>query len=130
MYKIDSNDGTVLADTLSLTGTNLPVRTFVTSPSGIKTNTGHDFIRKNRLEIGNKLKAKVSLSSPYNTSTTTVFNTSTTTAFNTSTTTNTTSIVSTSFSTSFDTSTSVITTWYDPSTRAHQPGDTVHHPRS
>ena len=71
MYKIDPNDGTVLADTISLTGTDAPVRTFATSPSGIKTYTGHDFIRKNRLETGNKLKAKVSLSSPYNTSTTT-----------------------------------------------------------
>lgn len=71
MYKLDIDNGTVLSETVSVTGVGLGVHSFLTSPSGIKTSTGHDYLRKNNLSTGNKLKSKISLTSPYNASTTT-----------------------------------------------------------
>lgn len=71
IIKLDTNTGTTVTETSLLTGEDLPVQTFLTSPSAHKTYTGHDFIRKNTLNNVPRLEARIELTDLYNTSTTT-----------------------------------------------------------
>ena len=72
IYKLNPNNGNVISETILLTGgADHPVSTYLTSPSGHKTYTGHDFLRKNQLKINPTIDAKLSVSKIYNTSTTT-----------------------------------------------------------
>lgn len=71
LYKLNSDTGRVTSEVALLTGENLNLQTFLTSPSAYKTYTGDDFLRKTSLSNVPRLVAKASLTDIYNTSTTT-----------------------------------------------------------
>tara|TARA_Y100000310_G_scaffold344550_1_gene457913 strand:+ start:4588 stop:8157 length:3570 start_codon:yes stop_codon:yes gene_type:complete len=69
-YKLNPDNGHVVTEVVMLTG-DTPVVTYLTSPSSHKTYTGHDYLRKNERLTGSRLDAKLTVTSVYNTSTTT-----------------------------------------------------------
>ena len=70
-FHIDHNNGTLITESILLSGEDLQVATFGTSPSAHKTYTGFDYLRKNDRNRVPRIQPKVTLTDAYNTSTTT-----------------------------------------------------------